>query len=410
MQNKNEMTLHDQITAVLELLGDAGFSPGTIDGYSKFFKRLECLASSMGREKLDPELADRFISDTSYRNGSKGYCHSRFLYHDRCIRFLKSFIESGSIDWRPLNHLPAKALKTTDFRQHLDAFKSSMQADGLKPNTMDGYSRFVFYFLSYLEDKGYTNLSQVQTGDITFFIVLVCQEHYAPTSIGAHTPGLRRFVQLFPELQPFKMEVPEHTNKKNSITPTYTDEEHRKISDFLSESSISARNKAIALMAFETGLRAVDICNLRIKDVDWKHDVISIVQKKTGKPLILPMNACLGNALAAYLLEERPVSESDYLFLSMTAPHRPLAGHPAIYNVLRRILSESGVEPDGRISGTRMTRHSYASKMLRSGTPLPVIAQALGHSSPNSTMRYLSTDDGTLSACTLPLPKGGAVK
>ena len=54
-----------------------------------------------------------------------------------------------------------------------------------------------------------------------------------------------------------------------------------------------------------------------------------------------------------------------------------------------------------------MSRHSYASQLLRKGVPLPVISEALGHSNPNSTMRYISTDDKVLSKLTLPLPKGG---
>ena len=47
-----------------------------------------------------------------------------------------------------------------------------------------------------------------------------------------------------------------------------------------------------------------------------------------------------------------------------------------------------------------------ASRMLRNGVPLPVISEALGDSSPDSTMRYLSTDSKTMAMCTLPLPKG----
>jgi integrase len=73
--------------------------------------------------------------------------------------------------------------------------------------------------------------------------------------------------------------------------------------------------------------------------------------------------------------------------------------------VLLHVISDAGIEANGRIYGTRITRHSIASRMLRQGIPLPVISEALGHGNPNSVMVYLSTEDAKLAECTLPLPE-----
>lgn len=406
MIDRSKLPLNEIVAKILKQMKDTGFSPGTVGLYRGVFNRLNKLAHTTGKFVYDVELAQSFISDTAYQNGG-GYCHSRYLYHVRCVRFVESFINNGIVDFSITQPLPPKELRSKEFRSCHAHLKAIMEQEGLKPNTVDGYLRFVYYFLSYLEDKGYTSLVQVKNGDITLFMVLVCQEHYAPTSIGAHITGLRRFVQNYPELNRYASEIPDRVLKKRGITPSYTEEEHEKIDRCLAESKISARDRAIALIAFQTGLRAADICGLELRDIDWKHDCIHIDQKKTGKPLTIPMRPALGNALMAYLLEERPASASSYVFLRAVAPFQPLAEHSAIYNILRKILSEAGVEPDGRISGTRMTRHSYASRMLRNGVPLPVISEALGHNSPDSTMRYLSTDSKTMAMCTLPLPKGG---
>lgn len=408
MTDKKTLTIDQLVTTVFDQLKTAGFSDGTIRNYRIFFGRLKKMASAMGKETFDQELADCFIADHAYQKTGK-YNHTRYLYHARCVQFIESYISDGVVDFHIPQRLPAKKLRCGEFRQCLDEFRESMDKDSLKPNTVDGYQRFVYYFLSYLEDKGRTSLAEVQAGDITFFMVLVCQEHYAPTSLGSHLTGLRRFVQLFPEMRKWGAEIPEHTPKKTAIIPSYTEAEHQKIDKFLANGKMSARNRAIAHIAFDTGLRAADICRLRVEDIDWEHDVISITQEKTGKPLRIPLQPALGNALMAYLLEERPASDSPYVFLRHSAPFTPLVSHAGIYNVLRKILSEADIEPDGRISGTRMTRHSHATRMLRNGVPLPVISEALGHSTPDSTMRYLSTDGKILSACTLPLPKGGAL-
>ena len=407
MQQKlTNATLEELIEKVIQQLEDAGFDTGTIRNYKLFYKRLIKLAASLNKTHFDDELADLFIKDNAYVKDG-GYNHTRFLYHSRCIRFIESLLSSGEVDWSIYHSLPARELSSDDFVSHLHIYDDSLKNDGLKTNTINGYHRFVLYFLSYLEDKGYHQFSEIKKGDVSLFIVLVCQEHYAPTSLGAHLPGLKRFLELFPETKPFTIEIPERVRRKQDITPSYTDDELERIEDFLLENKLSARDRAIALIAFKTGLRAVDICGLQLDSIDWKHDTISINQEKTGKPLVLPLFPSLGNALMEYLLDERPQSESTYVFLSKVAPFHPLVDHSSIYNVLRKVLVEADVAPQGRISGTRMSMHSYASQLLRRGIPLTVISEALGHSNPNSTMRYISTDDKVLSTLTLPLPKGG---
>ena len=407
MQQKlTNATLEELIEKVIQQLEDAGFDTGTIRNYKLFYKRLIKLAASLNKTHFDDELADLFIKDNAYVKDG-GYNHTRFLYHSRCIRFIESLLSSGEVDWSIYHSLPARELSSDDFVSHLHIYDDSLKNDGLKTNTINGYHRFVLYFLSYLEDKGYHQFSEIKKGDVSLFIVLVCQEHYAPTSLGAHLPGLKRFLELFPETKPFTIEIPERVRRKQDITPSYTDDELERIEDFLLENKLSARDRAIALIAFKTGLRAVDICGLQLDSIDWKHDTISINQEKTGKPLVLPLFPSLGNALMEYLLDERPQSESTYVFLSKVAPFHPLVDHSSIYTGLRKVLVEADVAPQGRISGTRMSRHSYASQLLRRGIPLTVISEALGHSNPNSTMRYISTDDKVLSTLTLPLPKGG---
>jgi integrase len=124
-----------------------------------------------------------------------------------------------------------------------------------------------------------------------------------------------------------------------------------------------------------------------------------------GKLMNIPLRASIGNSLIDYLLSERPTSSSEYIFLTSHAPHVPMRGHAGYRNVLLNVLSDAGVEANGRIFGTRITRHSTASRMLRHGIPLPVISEALGHGNPNSVMVYLTTEDAKLAECTLPLPE-----
>ena len=251
---------------------------------------------------------------------------------------------------------------------------------------------------------GYEKLADIQHGDTIAAIEDMLEKHYDPTSLVTAISGMRRFYEMFPELRPYRLEIPSRMPRKRSIIDVYSEEEQDKIASRLSSPDISRRDAAICLLSFETGLRSVDICNLKLGDVDWKHDVIHIVQSKTGRPLNLPIRSSYGNAMVDYLLKERPACNENYFFLSVHAPYVKLN---TTWHIVRAVVSAAGVETSGRLVGTRMFRHNAASTMLRKGVPLPAIAEELGHKCQDSTMVYLSTDKKTMSSLTLPLPKEG---
>ena len=400
---KQETPLNELVSSIIQTMKNSQFSSGTISSYEKIFLRLQKLADKRREVCYNPELGQAFIEDSSYAH-SEDYCHSRYCLHYRCIQFIESYIKNGCVDWSPQSRRPEYALKSSELSDAKSSFEDLMTSNGLKANTKDGYRRLVHYFLLYLEDKGYHALTQIQNGDIVTFIVLICQEHYKPTSLGAHLPGLRMFLRMSDSTSRFEIELPEHLPRKRDILDVYTDEEHDKIIHYLDSCCISLRDKAICLLALETGLRAVDICNIKLQDIDWQHDCIHLIQKKTGRTLNIPLIASYGNAIADYLLSERPASDSEYVFLHKTAPFASLTSHSGCRKILFNAVTNAGIEAKGRIYGTRITRHSTASRMLRQGVPLSVISEALGHGNPNSVMVYLSTEDAKLAECTLPLP------
>jgi len=167
---------------------------------------------------------------------------------------------------------------------------------------------------------------------------------------------------------------------------------------------VSARDAAITLLALTTGLRACDIIGLRLADIDWRGQVIAIVQQKTGNPLTVPLTGLVTTRLVDYVLGDRPTSGDGHVFLRMAAPHTRMADHASIYRVISETFRKAGVT-DVK-AGTRLLRHNAASRLLCASVPFPTISAVLGHASPESTRGYMSVDDDRLAACVLPVPGG----
>ena len=66
------------------------------------------------------------------------------------------------------------------------------------------------------------------------------------------------------------------------------------------------RDYAMVALAVSTGLRCCDIVALRLDEIDWRRDEIRLVQAKTSRPLVLPLPALAGNAIAEWILHGRP--------------------------------------------------------------------------------------------------------
>lgn len=164
------------------------------------------------------------------------------------------------------------------------------------------------------------------------------------------------------------------------------------------------RNYAIILLAARLGLRASDICRLRFENLHWQTSSIKIEQYKTGKELILPILADVGNALIDYLKYSRPVSDEPFIFLTARLPYTPFPTSNVVTHVVQRAFVKAGIDIKSRRFGPHSLRHSLGFRMLEESTILPVISEVLGHKSTESTRYYLRIDLKSMKQCMLDVP------
>ena len=77
----------------------------------------------------------------------------------------------------------SNSIKVFLMKDVFDNYLQKLTDRSLKPKTIDGYRRFTYYFIEFLESKGYRIITELKNGDVLAFVTLICSERYQPTSL-----------------------------------------------------------------------------------------------------------------------------------------------------------------------------------------------------------------------------------
>lgn len=161
------------------------------------------------------------------------------------------------------------------------------------------------------------------------------------------------------------------------------------------------RDYAVLVLLARLGLRAGDVAALQWGDIDW-HDATFCVAGKTQRTTRLPLPQEVGDALLVYGERARPHVSTPHVFLTITAPIRPLSAK-AVSQVAARALRCAHVASPSY--GAHVFRHSAATQMVREGASLPSIGAVLRHASLETTAHYAKVDVALLHRVARPWPE-----
>lgn len=197
--------------------------------------------------------------------------------------------------------------------------------------------------------------------------------------------------------------VPSAVRRKLSTVPRTipTAKIEEIIASCRTDTPVEIRDRAILLLLARLALRAGDIWQLRLADIDWRASRLRL-HGKGRRDVMMPLPQDVGDALLAYIEDERPVVASDRVFLRVQAPFTPLRSSAEIAGIVSRVMSRGGFTD--LPTGSHVFRHSLASAWLRGGADLDLIGAALRHSSRDTTAIYAKVDVGMLAEVAQPWP------
>lgn len=385
---------------LLKYLAEKRYSDGYI---GRIEKMLNLLFENEGNYNNYEEFFERFVFSEGLQSSDKLHKPARIA-----LRAIYAFEELGRYPDKVVHGIPlgrtckySKLL--TQFQAVIDNYQVNAMKTGKCSNTIHSEAVNGSAFLFAMQEDGVTTLSGISKAHTRAFFFdgeRMVRGHSYKNCIEAVLKGNTGFA-TWEECKRIANDLPPIRKSRRNY-PYLKEEETLHLWKELEHSDkMSLRDKAIVKLIYFTGLRGVDISKLKLSDINWRADRISLVQSKTGAPLSLPLRATVGNAIFDYIKEER-LNEigKDNLFINKHKPEKQLSIR-SIGQIVTRILIKAGVRHEEGQKGVRLFRHNLATRMLESNVPTRIISEILGHLSPLSLNPYIDADIKHLRECGL---------
>lgn len=289
------------------------------------------------------------------------------------------------------------------------------------------FGQYVVEYIEYLKTETNLKMSSIKIYEHSLSMFSQKMHH---AGVDLETISLEHLLNFFSSLQNMKQEnvknvknflrymkdhgIIKHDLLLDYIRPTryikekvpsyYAKEEVLQIENSVNRHSTKGkRNYAMLLLASRLGLRSADIRNLKFSDIDWDRNEIHIRQIKTQKEVILPLLDDVGVSLIDYIRNARPQTSLKEIFVSFTPPYRVITS-ATFSTMVAKYVFKSGIKCDGKHHGSHTLRHSLATNLLGSNVSVPTISSILGHSTTESTKKYLTINLSSLLNCSHDVP------
>lgn len=147
------------------------------------------------------------------------------------------------------------------------------------------------------------------------------------------------------------------------------------------------RDNAVLELFLATGCRVSEVVNMNLANMDLQAGYVKVIGKGQKERIVFFSERAL-EYLETYLGDRR----SGPVILSSRAPHQGLKKN-ALENIIRRIAKRAGL---GKRVFPHLLRHTFATRALNKGMPLPTLCDIMGHASVETTRIYAKNGAGKM--------------
>uniref|UniRef100_A0A7C4Y6B1 Tyrosine recombinase XerC n=1 Tax=candidate division WOR-3 bacterium TaxID=2052148 RepID=A0A7C4Y6B1_UNCW3 len=266
-----------------------------------------------------------------------------------------------------------------DIRDFLEYLISKNVSD----YTLKSYENDISQFINFLKENGIKDIEEVKVKDIRNFLSYLIDNGYTTTSCSRKLSSIKSYMKFLKRTGRIRTNptISIKSPRKKRKTPSFlTEREIEELFALLPRNNLlDIRNLAIFELLYGSGLRASELVNLKLSDINFYNETVSVFGKRK-KYRIIPLTKKSIESLKDYLKYRG--NEEGYLFLSKS-------GKRLTQRDLQRIVNRfiSQVTTLTRMSPHTL-RHTFATHLLTRGADLRAVQELLGHSSLSTTQIY----------------------
>ena len=263
--------------------------------------------------------------------------------------------------------------------KYVEMYRNDLRLKNYSDNTIKNYSCQVEVFLKHF-DTQFTEPSKINEQSIKNWLL-----QFKTRNAMCHAISALKLFYTKTIKQPLKFKYIEYPRSEKKL-PQIIEK------DYLLEQIAKIQNKkhkAIISLAYSTGMRVSEVCNLLISDIDSKRMIITIRQSKGRKDRIVALSEKILEILREYFKEYKP---KEYLF---NGQFELKYSHRSCNQIVKQYL--------GKEYHFHQLRHSNATALLEAGTDIRIIQKHLGHASSKTTEIYTHVSTATLQSMPLPI-------
>ncbi|MBI2464618.1 tyrosine-type recombinase/integrase [Candidatus Shapirobacteria bacterium] len=266
----------------------------------------------------------------------------------------------------------------------LNLFTGALAKRGKSTNTIVAYKGDINQLINFLKSQNITTIDDILATHIEAFKKDLINNNYTAKSVSRKLNSIKNFFSfLLSESVITKDPSTEvkHPKYENDIPKILKPLEYRSLRDACRN---DVRSTAIVELMLQSGLRIKEIENLKLENI--RENDIFIESYESHSSRVVPMNNSAKTALKKYLDEGRYQSKAKNVFVTKTGRHL-LARN--IRSLLNRYFDKADIK------GVKVNdlRNTFIVFQLKSGVPIDVVSQVVGHKRISTTEKYLELID-----------------
>jgi site-specific recombinase XerD len=296
---------------------------------------------------------------------------------------------------------PPLDLLVEEYQRHL------IEVAGLQPSTCEKWTFFVRLFLhAHFKPKAPIGELCRLTPEALLDFVLGQSQEYAPGRLQSLASALRSLCRFLCvsgyQERDLSAALPPIADHHREDLPRYLSlsQLQELLEAFDCRTLLGKRDYAIVLCMSRLGLRAGEVAQLTLDDLDWRQSCLRLRAPKGRRERQLPLSAEVGAAVAAYLRHARPTGPSRALFRTGDG-QRPMRA-AWLSRRAGLAVARAGVGTSGQRA--HLLRRTFATHLVQQGASLKAVADLLGHRSLNTTQVYAKVNLPMLRAVAQPWP------